>query len=349
MVWLGFKKMYVQIVLILIIPLIFLYNINFSDSIKKTLNKEKYLVNCHFEEPHIDSLIELNSNEVAKNSIFFVETSCNHKNGIKLNLRQGCAIESAARLNPSSKIFVLYLSPSSVENKSEVLIKLQKYKNINLRYVNLRSYSANTPAQNFVTSNTIYTSNWPVSHTSDLLRFLTLWKFGGTYLDLDVVLLKSLGNFSNFVSKESDDSIASLVLNFGTDDLGKSVANTAINDYVNNYRGYNWGYNGPGVITRTLQKMCNTNSIVEMNKDKCQGFTIFDSDAFCPVRWEDWYNYFNASMSDEIMNSIKNSIGIHVWNQHSKNTNIFIGSKQPYGLVAQSYCPEVFSLARHIF
>jgi hypothetical protein len=49
------------------------------------------------------------------------------------------------------------------------------------------------------------------------------------------------------------------------------------------------------------------------------------------------------------MNSLENSMGIHVWNLHSKHTPIIVGSKQPYGLVAQKYCSSIFSLAEDFF
>lgn len=66
---------------------------------------------------------------------------------------------------------------------------------------------------------------------------------------------------TNFVSSESTTSIGSFVLNFGVDEIGKAIANITIHEFVHNYRGYNWGYNGPGVITRTLQKVCNTDVV----------------------------------------------------------------------------------------
>jgi lactosylceramide 4-alpha-galactosyltransferase len=36
----------------------------------------------------------------------------------------------------------------------------------------------------------VRSSNWPVSHVSDVLRFITHWKYGGTYLDMDFVIRK---------------------------------------------------------------------------------------------------------------------------------------------------------------
>jgi lactosylceramide 4-alpha-galactosyltransferase len=170
---------------------LFLYNINFLSSISEYLSaSQKPLISCYFEDKLPNSLLELNPLEVDRNSIFFIETSCKHKNGINLNLRQGCAIESAAKLNPNLKVFVLFVSPTFINNKSDVIKRLDMYSNVNFRHINFVNYSLKTPLQDFVTSNTIFTSHWPVSHTSDLLRFLTLWKFGGTYMDLDVVLMK---------------------------------------------------------------------------------------------------------------------------------------------------------------
>jgi mannosyltransferase OCH1-like enzyme len=36
----------------------------------------------------------------------------------------------------------------------------------------------------------IKSSSTPVEHASDVLRFLSLWKYGGTYLDMDFVILR---------------------------------------------------------------------------------------------------------------------------------------------------------------
>lgn len=189
--WTYFKRTHVRIICLVLVPVVFLYNINFLSNLNKLINtSQRHLIYCYFEKQHTNSLLELDPNEVTDNSIFFIETSCNHKNGIHLSLRQGCAIESAANLNPNLKIFVLFVSASFVNNESTVINTLNTYRNINLRYIDFKRYSDKTPLQDFVRSNTIFTSHWPVSHTSDLLRFLTLWKFGGTYLDLDVVLMK---------------------------------------------------------------------------------------------------------------------------------------------------------------
>lgn len=185
------KKVHIRFIFLILIPLLFFYNIDYLNISLLLNTSQKHLISCYFQDNNFNSLLELNPDEVTKHSIFFVETSCNHKNGINLNLRQGCAIESAANLNPRSKVFVLFVASSFI-NKSDVINRLTAYKNVHLRHIHFVNYAYKTPLQEFVTSNKIFTSQWSVSHTSDLLRFLTLWKFGGTYLDLDVILMKLL-------------------------------------------------------------------------------------------------------------------------------------------------------------
>lgn len=53
------------------------------------------------------------------------------------------------------------------------------------------------------------------SHTSDVLRYLTLWKYGGTYLDLDVVVRKPLDSIpANYAGAESVNFVAVGIINF---------------------------------------------------------------------------------------------------------------------------------------
>lgn len=88
---------------------------------------------------------------------------------------------------------------------------------------------------------------------------------------------------------------------------------------------------------------------MNMNKQRCKGFTVFGPEAFCPINWMDWQLYFDANKSEEVMDKLKDSIGIHVWNLYSKHKNVIVGSKQPYSLVAQEYCPTIYSLAKYVF
>lgn len=66
---------------------------------------------------------------------------------------------------------------------------------------------------------------WPVEQHSDMLRILTLWKFGGIYMDLDMISLKPMP-LTNFFGAEYPEGtfLASSVL--GIQD--KNIAERAI-------------------------------------------------------------------------------------------------------------------------
>ncbi|XP_018322930.1 lactosylceramide 4-alpha-galactosyltransferase-like [Agrilus planipennis] len=190
-------------------------------------------------------------------TIFFHETSCkSHTEGKTiLSSRQACAVESAAKSNPHFDVFVLFTSPGVFINnntQSDRSIKaLLTYPNIKFLHVNYNNYTEGTPVGNLYKSGKIETSYYAISHASDVLRYLTLWKYGGIYLDLDVIVMRSLeGLHSNYAGAESDDNVAAGVMNFASDGLGHFLAEECLLDLSEHFTGYDWGYNGPGVITR---------------------------------------------------------------------------------------------------
>lgn len=171
-------------------------------------------------------------------SIFFHETSCNLLLGqtVTITPRQACAVESAARMNPNFTVYLLYTSPIRYPNatffpsKSEQILKeLLKYDNIRIRRVDLNRYTKDTPLEYWYQTRELQKSKYPNSHASDVLRYLSLWKYGGTYLDLDVVVMKNLEELGpNYAAAESHQDVAAGVLNFDHQGFGHDVANMCI-------------------------------------------------------------------------------------------------------------------------
>jgi len=96
-------------------------------------------------------------------SIFFHETSCNlsanrRLEKLKVTARQACAIESAALHNPNFQVFVLFAGPTyrisaGVHNNShpQTLVEaILSYSNVHLRRLNLESYAAGTPMEEWL-------------------------------------------------------------------------------------------------------------------------------------------------------------------------------------------------------
>ena len=131
--------------------------------------------------------------------IIFIETGClldesqNSKyKGLVLHKRQVCAIESAAKMNPDYRVYLLYSCPihGRLEDSTKYVQTIFTYPNVHLWKLEIKRHFSKTPLENWNFRAALMNSLWPKEHASDVLRFLTLWKYGGTYLDMDIVILK---------------------------------------------------------------------------------------------------------------------------------------------------------------
>ncbi|KAK0077789.1 hypothetical protein PV326_009832 [Microctonus aethiopoides] len=290
--------------------------------------------------------IEAPINEIIADdrNIFFHETSCFGKEGIVMTSRQACAIESAAMMNPTMKVHLFILSNANYSNETKQIIHiLTNYKNVIIQRIFMEEYVKNTPIQDWWESGVLRSSRWPKSHMSDILRYLTLWKFGGIYLDLDVVVISSLEKLYNFAGAEDWEDVAAGVIGFSTTGLGRRIADACLRDLKKNFRGNVWGNNGPGVITRTLQKLCATKYARDMTSARCHGFTVYPPSVFYPIHYKMWKQYFDLDNKNETLKAIEKASVIHVWNKLSQSKIIEIGSEVPYAVIANKYCPKIYN------
>lgn len=117
----------------------------------------------------------LNQN-VGSENIFFIETSGIVDATLKtLNSRQACSVESAALMNPSSNVYVLFVESDEVK-ASEIFNALLNYKNVFLVSLKLTEFSQNSPVESWMKEQKIIERNFSKEIFSDLLRLLVLWR-----------------------------------------------------------------------------------------------------------------------------------------------------------------------------
>lgn len=344
------------IILVVLMYTLTLYsnNLYISQRIYYALYPE-YSISCFRAER--DSLTDISDVKVKKDkTIFFHETSCkSYQLGkIVITPRQACAVESAAKLNPNFDVILTFTSPGVMKfqnTESDRMLKaLLSYSNVKILHLNYERYTQKTPLEDIYKSRRVDFSYYAQSHASDVLRYLTLSKFGGIYLDLDVIVVKSLENLPpNFAGSESDKNVAAGVLSFEATGIGHHHAKQCVDDLQKNFKGDEWGYNGPGVVTRLLKKICGVQDAKDMLQKYCQGFTVYAPEYFYPVPWWNWTIYFDTKYSEAIKSLTKNSYVIHVWNKHSSNKKINVGCKVPYALYAEKYCPKVYKECDNLF
>ncbi|CAG9865108.1 unnamed protein product [Phyllotreta striolata] len=289
-------------------------------------------------------------------SIFFHETSCKSflYDKIFISSRQACAVESAARTNPNYDVYLLFTSPGLLkfegDESDDILKALSTYDNIKMFHLDYEKYTKGTPLENLYTSGKIEDSIYAQSHASDVLRYLTLWKYGGIYLDLDVIVTKSLEDIQpNYAGIESNKNVAAGVLSFDSTGKGHEMAEKCVDDLKHNFNGHDWGNNGPGVITRLLKSLCGVQLAKDMIGKDCGGFTAYPPHTFYPVPWEKWKMYFDENSTKAVLNMAKDSVAVHVWNKHSERTSLPLTSGAPYMYFAKKYCPKVIEACHDSF
>lgn len=201
-----------------------------TDVLKPVMSQQTYKYNfsCHNTKVGKDLPPSKKYSFKHVKKIFFLETSCIGA----LDSRQACSVESAARSNPDWKVYVLFLGPA---NKTFILGKtystLKTFKNVYFVRISLHDLtrSKETAVMKKIFSKIRSESLWPVHHLADAIRVLLLHEYGGVYLDLDMMVVKSLSALGkNWVSKESNHAPGSAALRVSKGELGKQFSELAI-------------------------------------------------------------------------------------------------------------------------
>lgn len=287
------------------------------------------------------------------NSIYFIETSCKSltEGEITINARQACAVESAALSNPNYQIYLMYTSPGLVGDETtlsgKLLHTLTKIKNVKMLWLNYPRLIKGTIIEHLYTSGRIESSIFPFRDASDVARILVLSKFGGIYLDLDFVVLRSFDDLvSDFAGAQSEGEgvVNGAVLRSKLNGNGREFIKRSLEELRDHFNGKVRGYNGPTLVSRVLKKMCNVNKVKEMYQKNCSGFTVYPPDYFYPIPYHNWKLYYSSGQEKKIKSILKKSYAIHVWNTLSTGA-ISNSEKSIYRVIAKSYCPQVYSIA----
>lgn len=171
-----------------------------------------------------------------KPGIFFTDASHAIVNGaLRLSARQACAVESAAFINQNLTVF-LYVFANTTQNlgrkfwfftfleifqsflldlmESSIFVNaLVGYKNVKIQILTDDELFRGTIAENFFKSGKFSNTTFYAANLANVFRFLILEKYGGTYLDLDVIVKKRLDLLpSNFACRESELFVNDAVL-----------------------------------------------------------------------------------------------------------------------------------------
>ncbi|XP_023179859.2 lactosylceramide 4-alpha-galactosyltransferase-like [Drosophila hydei] len=300
----------------------------------------------------IEDILFSSSQPPPGRSIFFHETTCTHPdshfNIMNLTARQACAIESAALNNPNLQVFTLFSCPTfrPLFGRQKLLVDaIESYKNVNFCHLSVRNYAKGTLIEDWLRKGDLFSSRFPMQHLSDLLRLISLYRFGGIYLDLDVVVLRSLEKLPlNYVGAYDNITLGNAVISLAPDGMGHEVAELFLQHYQKYFNGENYVQNGPTLETTVLTQFCGNNLVKAMQdgRKSCKGFRIFNSTAFYSIPWT---HFTEPKYLEETMARTKDSFLVHIWNTASSVGRVEVGSNSAYEKYAEKHCPRTYVAA----
>ncbi|KAK9056318.1 hypothetical protein SSX86_027408 [Deinandra increscens subsp. villosa] len=164
---------------------------------------------------------------------------------------------------------------------------------------------------------------------SNLLRLCLLYKFGGVYMDTDVMVLKSFSKLKNSIGAQTLDldsknwsRLNNAVMVF---DKMHPLVYKFIEEFALTFNGNKWGHNGPYLVSRVVSRLQDRPGY---------NFTILPPMAFYPVNWNRVRNLFRGAKNEtdakwlrgKLRQIRSQSYAVHLWNKQSRKLHIEEGS-----------------------
>nr|XP_033772098.1 alpha-1,4-N-acetylglucosaminyltransferase-like isoform X2 [Geotrypetes seraphini]XP_033772110.1 alpha-1,4-N-acetylglucosaminyltransferase-like isoform X2 [Geotrypetes seraphini]XP_033772117.1 alpha-1,4-N-acetylglucosaminyltransferase-like isoform X2 [Geotrypetes seraphini]XP_033772127.1 alpha-1,4-N-acetylglucosaminyltransferase-like isoform X2 [Geotrypetes seraphini]XP_033772134.1 alpha-1,4-N-acetylglucosaminyltransferase-like isoform X2 [Geotrypetes seraphini]XP_033772144.1 alpha-1,4-N-ace len=283
----------------------------------------------------------LSSDVIIKSNtgIFFVETT----EKLEPSPLAVCAVESASQTYPDRTIyfFMKGLTKNMTITKSsfyKAIPLLSSMENVNILPLDLEEVVQDTPLYPWYQKVNPAKEQYWKHVSSDGFRLAVIWKYGGIYMDTDIVSLKPVQEI-NFLAVQDYQIVNSAILGF---QKHHQFLWDCMEDFVKNYRGGIWGHQGPGLVTRMIERHCGMTVFKGTEDIICRDFSILNTQRFYPVPYQTWERYFQVWNPKD---SFNNSYALHLWNFMNKNNKrVIIGSNSVVENLFMKRCPRTYEL-----
>jgi lactosylceramide 4-alpha-galactosyltransferase len=285
----------------------------------------------------------------SKYNITFIETS---NATTSLSPRHLCAIESAARNNPSASVNLYTLNAKSGRDYSFLL---NQYPNLHIIQTSPTELFNNTPLMTWYEKGEILKSKYPVVHLSDAGRLALLLKRRGYYSDLDTITLKSVESLGKYngagYMNEGFDSLGTGILNFPNTSFIKYMAE----NFEKHYKPQEWGAAGPAMLMNSMKDYCQAKNIfielaleplnkTQSSEKKCD-LVIFPQRFFYPYIYDSLDAMFNKNSSVNI-SRVLGSFSFHFFGGLSSSYIVKPGDHSLYDFLAATHCQLVYEYVK---
>ncbi|XP_025042926.2 alpha-1,4-N-acetylglucosaminyltransferase-like [Pelodiscus sinensis] len=296
-----------------------------------------YNFSCELSpEPYL-----MQEDDVKRSSgIIFVETT----DRLEPSPLASCSVESAARAYPNRPIrfFMKGLNSNmwrDLNSTSTALALLSAMENVFFLPLPMKTIFYETPLLPWYCKVNPARERYWLHVSADGIRLALIWKYGGIYMDTDVISIRPVP-VANFLTAE-DFQLAGNAI-FGFSRHHKFIWD-CMEDFVQNYRGRIWGYQGPRLLTRRLKALCPVTNFHKVVTDiNCQNISYLHPQRYYPIPYVQWNRYFQVWEKSVDFN---NSYSLHLWNYKNwKHKRVVAGSNTLVENLFKTYCPTTYKV-----
>ncbi|XP_064020818.1 alpha-1,4-N-acetylglucosaminyltransferase [Pogoniulus pusillus] len=177
--------------------------------------------------------------------------------------------------------------------------------------------------------------NW-VHVSSDASRLALIWKYGGIYMDTDVISIRPIPEESFLAAQKSQFSSNGI---FGFPAHHKFIWD-CMENFVLKYNGNIWGNQGPFLMTRMLKAICNLTDFRGTEDHSCPNISFLNPQRFYPIPYPAWRRYYKVWDPSPTFN---HSYALHLWNFMNHNRKAVVaGSNTLAEQLYRAYCPTTY-------
>ncbi|XP_068135238.1 alpha-1,4-N-acetylglucosaminyltransferase-like [Hyperolius riggenbachi] len=254
-----------------------------------------------------------------------------------------CAIESAARAYPDRHVVFLMkgLTHANSEDDGKMALRhyptISHFNNIHIYPLIMEQLFSDTPLLSwYMKVNTTQERFW--THvTADGCRLAAIWKYGGIYMDSDIISIRPIPDH-NFLAAEGDQDSSNGVFGFFPK---HNFTWTCMEDFVKKYKYSAWGNQGPILFSRILKTQCSLPNFKGVEDIICGNITFLHPNRFYPISYPAWRQYYVVW---DKLPTFNDSHALHLWNYMNHDKIAMVpGSKTLVEHLYQKHCPSTYT------
>ncbi|XP_074690617.1 alpha-1,4-N-acetylglucosaminyltransferase [Strix aluco] len=252
-----------------------------------------------------------------------------------------CSVESAARIYQDRPIILFMKGLTNdtaldLNSSYAAFSLLSSMKNVFIFPLQMETIFQETPLLQWYNQvSVILEKNW-VHVSSDASRLALIWKYGGIYMDTDVISIRPIPEESFLAAQKSRFSSNGI---FGFPAHHKFIWD-CMENFVLKYNGNIWGNQGPLLMTRMLKTICNLTDFKGTEDHSCQNISFLNPQRFYPIPYPAWHRYYRVWDKSPNFN---HSYALHLWNFMNHNRKAVVaGSNTLAEKLYKAYCPTTY-------